>query len=175
MTRRSNDAEPDFADLSARVYRLCLALLGDEVDARDAAQEAFVRAWSRRKRKRRGVGWWTWLAGFAIRVCRETRRRRASVRSLRSDTEQEPTTVLTRSSENAATSRQFELHQAITALADRQREVTVLRFILGMSTREAAETLRCPIGTVKSNLHKALARLKAALQQRETIDEVHRL
>jgi RNA polymerase sigma-70 factor (ECF subfamily) len=67
------------------------------------------------------------------------------------------------------------LHEAIQALPDRQREVTVLRFLLGFSTREAAETLGCPAGTVKSNLHKAVVNLHAMLRSRDVFDEVRRL
>ncbi len=76
--------QPDFADLSARVYRLCLALLGDETDACDAAQESLSRAWSVRGRKRDGVSWWTWTGGFAVRVCREMQRGRATRAKVRS-------------------------------------------------------------------------------------------
>ena len=62
------------------------------------------------------------------------------------------------------------LHAAINALPDRQREVTVLRFLVGMSTRDTAETLGCPQGTVKSNLHKAIANLQANVTSREASD-----
>ncbi len=85
MNPEADPRRPDFADLSARVYRLCLALLGDGTDASDAAQESLSRAWSGRGRKREGVSWWTWAGGFAVRVCREMRRGRAiraKVRSL---------------------------------------------------------------------------------------------
>ena len=64
------------------------------------------------------------------------------------------------------------LHEAIRALPDRQREVTVLRFLVGLSTREVAQTLGCPAGTVKSNLYKAVANLHAKLRSKESVDEV---
>ena len=66
------------------------------------------------------------------------------------------------------------LHEAIQALPDRQREVTVLRFLVGLSTRGVAETLGCPMGTVKSNLHKAIVNLYGTLQMRGIADEVCR-
>ena len=162
--------EPDFADLSARVYRLCLALLGDEDCASDAAQEALQRAWARRRRKRRQVSWWVWSAGFAVRVCREMQRRAASVASIRSLDDQDPSRAPQPS--NATGSGHDTLRKAIAQLPDRQREVTVLRFLMGLSTSEAAATLRCPIGTVKSNLHKAVANLKAKMTTGEANDEV---
>ena len=66
------------------------------------------------------------------------------------------------------------LHEAIQALPTRQREVTVLRFLVGLSTRGVAETLGCPMGTVKSNLHKAIVNLHATLRSRDVIDEMRR-
>ncbi len=72
---------PDFSDLTTRVYRLCLAMVADRADAEEAAQEALTRAWARRDVKRCGVSWWTFSAGFAVRVCRETRRGRRNQES----------------------------------------------------------------------------------------------
>ncbi len=66
-----------------------------------------------------------------------------------------------------------ELRQAVQGLPDRQKEVVVLRFFIGLSTREAAATLGCPEGTVKSNLHKAIGNLGAKLRSHKTPDELH--
>ncbi|MBU0718491.1 MAG: RNA polymerase sigma factor [Planctomycetes bacterium] len=170
LTKGVDTDEPDFAALSARVYRLCLALLGDEDRARDAAQEALQRAWARRRRKRRKVSWWVWSAGFAVRVCREVRRRAAAGASIRSVEGQDLPDRGQPS--NAAGTDHEKLRMAIAELPDRQREVTVLRFLIGLSTQEAADTLRCPGGTVKSNLHKAIANLNAKMTAGETNDEM---
>ena len=168
MSRQADSAKPDFADLSGRVYRLCLALLGDPENAREAAQEGLSRAWARRSRKRAEASWWTWAAGFAVRVCREAERRKrpwgtgpGAPRELRVD----PLAL--------ADPQDVELHQAVQELPDRQREVVVLRFFLGLSTREAATTLGCPEGTVKSNLHKAIGSLRAKPRLQRTSDELH--
>lgn len=169
MRTRADSSEPDFADLSARVYRLCLALVSNEDSARDAAQEALTRAWLRRSRRRPEVSWWTWAAGFALRVCRETARRGSLASAGQSLDE---AAALSRGPSRVNEPRYLALHEAIRALPERQREVTVLRFLLGQSTRETAETLGCPVGTVKSNLHKAIANLYAALPSRETRDEL---
>jgi len=56
---------------------------------------------------------------------------------------------------------------AIHSLPRRQKEVTVLRFLTGQSVREVATTLGCPEGTVKSNLHKAMANLRTGLDARD--------
>ncbi len=165
VERQSDFELPDFADLSARVYRLCLALLGSADRASDAAQESLTRAWARRADRRSGVSWWTWAAGFAVRVCRETGRHRP-VEWTGELAAVEPQIR----SHGPPELPQLLLHAAINALPDRQREVTVLRFLVGMSTRDTAETLGCPQGTVKSNLHKAIANLQANVTSREASD-----
>jgi len=156
-------SQPDFAELTGRVYRLCLALLRREDEAADAAQEALARAWARREERRPGVTWWTWSCGFALRVCREMARRRAGQEQGANAGAQPATPVVLQ--ELLPGSEYVALHDALLALPRRQREVVTLRYLLEMSTREAAEVLDCPTGTVKSNLHKALARLQAQMEE----------
>ena len=172
MSRRAESTEPDFTDLSARVYRLCVALLGDRERARDTAQEALSRAWSRRRRKRPATTWWSWAAGFAVRVCREDARRTEAWSALGSAGDV-PSRLAT-GDLGLVDPEHTTLHEAIQALPDRQREVTVLRFLVGLSTRGVAETLGCPMGTVKSNLHKAIVNLHGTLRSRGVADEMRR-
>ena len=150
------------------MYRLCLALLGDPETAREAAQEGLSRAWARRRRKRAEASWWTWTAGFAVRVCRETGRRKPRL-GIRPGAPLE----LRADPLGLTDPQHVELRQAVQELPDRQQEVVVLRFFIGLSTREAAATLGCPEGTVKSNLHKAIGNLRAKLRSQEVFDELH--
>jgi RNA polymerase sigma-70 factor (ECF subfamily) len=52
---------------------------------------------------------------------------------------------------------------AVNALGERDRLVVALRYFFDMNEAEMAEVLECPVGTVKSRLSRALARLKEAL------------
>ena len=170
MGERRNTDEPDFAALSGRIYRLCLALLRREDAAADAAQEALTRAWLRRGKKRTGVDWWTWSAGFAVRVCREVIRARRFEGRDDLDDRKMPSEAF----DDAASGLRSDpdLQAAIHALPNRQREVTVLRFLVGQSIREVAATLDCPEGTVKSNLFKAVRTLRGRFGVSGAVDEL---
>jgi RNA polymerase sigma factor (sigma-70 family) len=56
------------------------------------------------------------------------------------------------------------VRDALAALPERQREALVLRYFLGHLEREVAEAMGCPVGTVKSLIHRGLARMKETLR-----------
>ncbi|MEW1909293.1 SigE family RNA polymerase sigma factor [Kitasatospora sp. NPDC085895] len=60
-----------------------------------------------------------------------------------------------------------ELRRALLALPDRQRAVVVLRYVEDLSEKETAAVLGCTVGSVKSHNSRAMARLRAALPERQ--------
>ncbi len=58
-----------------------------------------------------------------------------------------------------------DLKETVRGLPPAEREVVVLRFADGMTLREIARVLGCPLGTVKSRLHSALTRLRGRLER----------
>lgn len=68
------------------------------------------------------------------------------------------------------------LWQAVRRLGGGDQEVIYLRYFLGLSEAESAEAMRVPAGTVKSRLHRSLARLRRVVEReypwlRESLDE----
>jgi RNA polymerase sigma factor (sigma-70 family) len=143
------------------VYRLSLAILGDEADARDSTQETFVAAWRRIALLRDADRFDAWLQRIAINAARMTLRgrRRRSVREIPSD-------------EVRSTERDLEpdrppdgerLGRAMHALSVDQRTILALHHLDGRGLEEIAELLKIPVGTAKSRLYAARRALERAL------------
>lgn len=141
------------------VYAVALGVCGNGPDADEVLQETFLRAF-------RSLGDWraegrlsTWLYAIAFRTAINWRRRflPRSVSSRPPEPAPDPVDAIV-DAENSA-----ELRRAIAQLPPQQRIVLTLRHLRGLSLAEIAELQGCALGTVKSNLHHAIARLKEAL------------
>lgn len=140
------------------IFRLSYAILGDEADARDAAQETFVSAWSGLSRLREPAKFDAWLQRTAVNAARMALRGRGR-RRVREISSSEIETLAGR----AAPSDADRLGAALRRLPVEQRAILALHHLDGRSVAEVAEILEIPIGTVKSRLHTARQALQAAL------------
>lgn len=149
-----------------RVRRLAQLLLADPEEARDVAQDVFLKLHRAYDRDDPPVAWGPWLTRVTVNACRDRRRvgwwprwRHATDRVERLDLpalEPNPEEVAVR-----AELRRRVWH-AFRALSRRQREVFVLRHLEGWSTEEVATTLGLGVGSVKQHLFRAVHRLRAA-------------
>jgi RNA polymerase sigma-70 factor (ECF subfamily) len=163
-------------DLHKRtVYALCFRLLREAEEARDAAQEAFVRAYTSLETFDPTQPFAPWVLRIARNHCLDLLRRRipdarrveldadrpddAPHRDLADETAPAADAVLERR-ETAAT-----LARAVDALPENYREVVQLFHLDHLSYKEIAATLDVPIGTVMTWLHRARAKLRATLEQ----------
>jgi RNA polymerase sigma-70 factor (ECF subfamily) len=140
------------------------AMLGCREDARDASQEAFVRAWRHIRRFRAGTSFRAWYGRILRNVCISRLRRRARRRTVAltdghadGGSDADPTLLAVR------TERSEHLWQAIRQLPIHHREVIVLNHFNGMAYKDIAEALGIPIGTVMSRLHNARQALREKL------------
>lgn len=163
--------EPDFESWvearSAALLRFAYLVLGERTRAEEAVQEALVAVWPR----------WRWVVGRG-----------------------DPEAYVRRSIVNAGTSwwRRFRRRELLVAepvdveetldpadeLADqdaawalcaslpaKQRAAVVLRYYEGLSDTEIAAVLGCTAGTVRSQIHRALAALRMRLAVQEEVDQ----
>jgi RNA polymerase sigma-70 factor (ECF subfamily) len=158
-----------------RIYTLAYRILGDEAAAADAAQEAFILAYRHIVKFKEG-SFFAWLYRITTNVCydaiRYQKRRPAMpfaqlgsddddelepLRSLRSGREDNPEAAVQR--HELATL----LQRHISALPIAQRTVLVLSDVQGLCDKEIATLMRTSIGTVKSRLNRARAKLRRSL------------
>jgi RNA polymerase sigma-70 factor (ECF subfamily) len=151
--------------------RTAAAIAGVNV-ADDAAQEAFVRAYSFLHRFRPGAPFRPWLLTVVANVARNQRRSTNRwTRALRESGERSGAAVTAPSAEAEALARRGHgaLRTALDELPLRYRDVVACRYLLDLSEDETARVLGIARGTVKSRLSRGLDRLERQLPR-----EVHR-
>lgn len=167
ITRASPDETVDrgrLADLYARhapaAGRLAYLLTGDAHLAEDLTQEAFVRAFGRYRDIRRPEAFEWYLRRTIVNLTRSHFRRRRTERDfLAAQPRREPVTLPADPTEHDA------MWRSLHALPARQRAAIVLRYYEDLTDAQVAEALRCPIGTVKSLIHRGLERLRSEVTQ----------
>lgn len=155
-----------------RLYNSLLLMVGAPEDARDLAQEAFVHAFRKLDSFRGDAAFYTWLFRIAVNATisfrrKAARQRSASVDSLKEVAGTEPPDQRT----DSAPSSQIEtqetqqlVRQALSELSEEFRMALVLTEIEGMSYEEAAVVAGCPIGTIRSRIHRARNELREKLR-----------
>lgn len=164
---RQND-ESAFAELVRRhqqlVFRVCLRILGHREDAEDVTQETFSRMakYLDRWDSRRPLE--PWLVAIAGNRCRTFLSRRHVHQPLTSVVE--PISDGT-AQQLAADSLREEVYLALAHLPLNQRRAFRLFHEEGLNYAEIAVQLNCPIGTIKTWVHRARGRLIEHLRDRE--------
>jgi RNA polymerase sigma-70 factor (ECF subfamily) len=152
-----------------RLYGALSHLLGSMDDARDVCQDAFVLAYRKLDTFRGDAEFYSWLFRIAYNAAMTRRRKRRPRQSLNVVTEKsgfEPSDE--RSGADPTESlqsieRQQLVQNALNELAEDYRTVLVLKEIEGLQYDEIAEICECPIGTVRSRIHRARNELREAL------------
>ena len=153
-----------------RLLRLCERMLGDPEEARDAAQEVFLKAFRKAGEVRPLGQVYTWLYRIAVNLCLNKLRRRKLVRFLRFETDPEepgapafdpPDAGPDPISALESRRRWQSTSKAIAKLPDNQRAVLILVRFEGLSYRQAAEVLGITEGAVESRLFRAMRRIEA--------------
>lgn len=164
--------EPFVLAYQDRVFAYVLNLTANLAVAEDVAQETFVSAYRALQKyspaRRRTLALRSWLYTIALNRVRNLARSPAS-KAVSLDG-RAATDVIDRGagpSEYAESAETLgELRGALARLALRYRGAVVLRHIEGREYAEIAALLGQPVGTVKSNVHRGLALLRADLQRR---------
>lgn len=154
----------EYQQVVATVALVC----GSAAAAEDAVQEAMARAWEKSEAGADIRNLAAWITTVALNLVRSQMRRWLCERRAR-----ERLAPLQRSVPDApsASGDAYAVRQALRALPRRQREVTALRYYLGLDVVEIAEWLGISDGTVKAMLFRARQTLAVALSDDEEHDD----
>lgn len=154
--------DPDTAaDLHPRVQRLALSLCGSRQLAEDLTQETYARVLAR-PRRLEGESDFPYLARTLRNVLLD--HHRAELRRPRITGQLDAELPNRRAlGDPELGARANELYRAVAGLPPEFRQIVAFVDVAGMSYAEASGTLRIPLGTVMSRLHRARARLAAVL------------
>ena len=145
----------------AGVINVVYRMSGNANLAEDAAQEAFIRAWTHLSRYRPRSPFRNWVYRIATNAALDMIRRERETVTLEalplSNPGEGPETLV------LAEEQGERVRQTVLALPAASRAVLILREYQGLSYRDIADTLRIPIGTVMSRLNYARHRLRQLL------------
>ena len=142
---------------------------GGNTDANDLLQEVWLRAYRKRETFLARGSFFGWMLTVSRTVgmaaLNKRRRNRVTERLPEIPVADDPDKGL--SGDRLSGLLNDAVREVILALPERQREVVMLRLIVGLSTAETAKLLRCAEGTVKATLHQVTRKLQDLL--RETV------
>lgn len=152
-----------------RVVGLAWRILGDREDARDAAQEVFLRAYKYLGTYREGQNFSGWLYRITVNVCRDIARKRAykgRERFITYEAELAEGLLESIPAPDDTESRAIEAQErvmvarALSSLTEKERSALVLRDMEGFSTEEVAEMMGTRAATVRSQIASGRTKIK---------------
>ena len=153
-----------------RLYNTVYRVVGNAEDARDLAQDAFVQAYRSLDRFQGQSAFYTWLYRIAINAAISHKRRNrvmVSIDTGRRETGFDPaddSPLSDPSGRLEQDDRDRQVREALEGLPSEYRTVLVMKEIDGHKYETIAEMLNCPIGTVRSRLHRARLELRERLR-----------
>ena len=165
LVERARDGDHDaFSELAraavVRLDRAARLILRDPELARDAVQDGLIRAWRDLPGLRDPDRFDAWLHRLTVNACLDLARRR---RRRPIEVELSPIHHPAIADASMSVARRDLVEDVLRSLDPDGRAIVVLHYYLGMSLPEVAATLRIPVGTVKSRLHRALGQMRVAI------------
>ncbi len=157
----------------SKLFAVAFGVLRHREDAREVAQEAFIKAYRNLPGFRRDSSFYTWIYRITLNLAidfqrKAWRKRETTFEDVRLGPDEINATgprPMGNPGEKLESKRLAEtIHSAIDKLPADQRTAIILREIQGLSYKEIAETMGCAEGTVMSRLYYARKKLQEMLQ-----------
>ena len=172
-----NAFEPLVSEHQKRVYNLALRLLRDPDDAADAAQDAFIKAYTGLDAFRSDSKFSVWLYRITYNICLDymRKRKRMSEVPLTFEDDEGNESELQIPDESASPEREYEkaelrslINEGLDSLSPDHRQILIMREISDMSCADIAAALSVEEGTVKSRISRARRNLAVFLSAHGT-------
>jgi RNA polymerase sigma-70 factor (ECF subfamily) len=160
-----------FNELKDELISTLVFVLGHREDAKDAAQDAFIKCWNAREQLPQVVNLRAWI----FRVCFNTAKdmQRSAWHRKSRPLKAEQYTMMAKDAAPGQTLERKEsierLRLAILALREEEKEVFLLRQNGELTYEQIAEVRGCPVSTVKTQMRSALEKLRRVLNPAESL------
>lgn len=143
------------------LYRTAFFYTGSEEDALDIVQETIYKAYISIKKLKEPQFFSTWLTRILINASMDFLRKKKKVVIFES--------LEDKGSEHSEFSEEIiDLRRAVCKLDNKYKTVVILKYFQDHTLKEISEIMECPLGTVKTYLHKALKELKIEMGEVES-------
>ena len=155
--------EQELEPLLLPAFRLAVGMVMDPTLAEDAVQDAALRAWHRRGKRREGSDLRPWFLAIVANRCRDARRKRWTGELLVAALPEKPTTADDRAAG-------IDLSRALNRLPRQNRLAVVLRFYLDLPYEDVAAVLGCSVNAAKLRVSRSAAALRQLLRADEVAE-----
>lgn len=145
------------------LYKIAFTYVNNKEDALDILSETVYKAYISIKGLKNEEFFNTWLTRILINCSMDFLRKNKKTISLK----EEISEGYNREENNDEES--IDLHVAVDKLNGKYKTIVILKYFQGMTLQEISEVLSCPLGTVKTNLNKALSELRLTLKEGEIL------
>jgi RNA polymerase sigma-70 factor (ECF subfamily) len=160
-----------FNELRDELISTLVFVLGNREDAKDAAQDAFIKCWNAREQLPQVINLRAWI----FRVCFNTAKdlQRSAWHRRARPLKAEQYTMMAKDAAPGSTLERTEsierLRLAILELREEEKEVFLLRQNGDLTYEQIAEMRGCPVSTVKTQMRSALEKLRKVLNPAESL------
>jgi RNA polymerase sigma-70 factor, ECF subfamily len=154
------------------IYALAYRVIGREEDARDVAQETFLRAFRALSGFKGQAKFSSWLYRITLNLCRDWIRKEKRTRVSQAPEGIDIIELAGEATPNETIEQLIgrkELGRAVSkamaALPEEQRTAIILKEYHGLTFQEIADMLDCPLSTVKTRLYQGLSVVRNQLEQ----------
>lgn len=143
----------------ALFYKTAFVYLKNKEDCLDVIQETVCKAYISIKKLKEPDKFYGWFTKILINNCCNY------LKKNKSSAEFDENLLCLTDTSQVSYEELFDLHKSIHMLNEKYKTIIVLKYFHGMTLNEIAHMLNCPLGTVKTNLHKALQELRINLKE----------